>query len=65
MSSTWAVREVQKSFQALGNNAYYYKECTVNARSPAKEPTTRKCLPPACAAGMWRVRCAASAVGTM
>lgn len=37
MSSTFAVREIDKYFQALGNKNYYYKECAINARSPENE----------------------------
>ncbi|MFW5937071.1 MAG: c-type heme family protein, partial [Desulfosalsimonas sp.] len=37
MSSTYAVREMQKYFQSLNPNDYYYKECAINARSPKNE----------------------------
>ncbi|HOV85228.1 MAG TPA: DUF3365 domain-containing protein [Syntrophobacteraceae bacterium] len=37
MSSTYAVREIQKYFSQLGNDTYYYRECAVNARSPENE----------------------------
>lgn len=37
MSSTFAVREIDKQFQALLKKPYYYKEAAVNARSPANE----------------------------
>jgi hypothetical protein len=37
MSSTYAVREIQKYFQGLGNGDYYYKECAINACGPEKE----------------------------
>lgn len=37
MSSTYAVREIDKHFQALNSEEYYYKECAINARSPQNE----------------------------
>lgn len=37
MSSTYAVREIDKNFKALNDEAYYYKECAINARSPENE----------------------------
>lgn len=37
MSSTYAVREMQKYFQTLNPNDYYYKEPAINARSPKNE----------------------------
>lgn len=37
MSSTFAVREIDKLFQGLNPAHYYYKECAVNARSPENE----------------------------
>ena len=37
MSSTYAVREIDKEFQRLTDANYYYKECAINARSPANE----------------------------
>ncbi len=37
MSSTYAIRELEKYFQSLTNMAYYYKECAINARSPENE----------------------------
>lgn len=37
MSSTYAVREMQKYFRSLNPNDYYYKECAINARSPKNE----------------------------
>lgn len=36
MSSTYAVREIDKYFNEIGGN-YYYKECAINARSPENE----------------------------
>lgn len=37
MSSTYAVREIDKIFQARHGKGYYYKECAINARSPLNE----------------------------
>lgn len=37
MSSTYAVREIDKYAKSLGNAFYYYKECAINARSPENE----------------------------
>lgn len=37
MSSTYAVREIDKYFQDLSTADYYYKECAINARSPENE----------------------------
>lgn len=37
MSSTYAVREIDKEFKALAGTDYYYKECAINARSPFNE----------------------------
>ncbi|AFM25685.1 PAS domain S-box protein [Desulfomonile tiedjei] len=37
MSSTYAVRKVDKYFHQLNKNPYYYKECAINARSPENE----------------------------
>lgn len=37
MSSTYAVREIDKLFKGLNPTAYYYKECAINARSPENE----------------------------
>jgi len=37
MSSTYAVREMHKTFKSLSPTDYYYKECAVNARSPQNE----------------------------
>lgn len=37
MSSTYAVREIDKYSQSLTHNKYYYKECAVGARSPENE----------------------------
>lgn len=37
MSSTYAVREIDKYFQDINNADYYYKECAINARSPTNE----------------------------
>ena len=37
MSSTFAVREMDKYFKELNEEDYYYKECAINARSPENE----------------------------
>ncbi len=37
MSSTYAVREIEKYYQSIANQDYYYKECAINARSPENE----------------------------
>lgn len=37
MSSTYAVRGIEKNFQKLSDEDYYYKECAINARSPENE----------------------------
>jgi hypothetical protein len=37
MSSTYAIREMEKHFQSLTDMDYYYKECAINARSPENE----------------------------
>jgi hypothetical protein len=37
MSSTFAVREIDKYFKSLGQGGYYYKESAINARSPENE----------------------------
>lgn len=37
MSSTYAVREIDKYYQSLSNKDYYYKEAAINARSPENE----------------------------
>ncbi|MHC4566261.1 MAG: PAS domain S-box protein [Planctomycetota bacterium] len=38
MSSTYAIRQIDKYFDSLGGyDDYYYKECAVNARSPQNE----------------------------
>ncbi|OFX14196.1 MAG: hypothetical protein A2516_04600 [Alphaproteobacteria bacterium RIFOXYD12_FULL_60_8] len=37
MSSTYAVREVDKTFKTNSPANYYYKEAAINARSPANE----------------------------
>ncbi len=37
MSSTYAVREIDRRFRMLNGGQYYYKECAVNARSPQNE----------------------------
>jgi two-component sensor histidine kinase len=37
MSSTYAVREIDKYFQSLDGTEYYYKESAINARSPENE----------------------------
>ncbi len=40
MSSTYAIREMEKYFQSLTDMDYYYKECAINARSPENEADT-------------------------
>ncbi|MFO7558500.1 MAG: DUF3365 domain-containing protein [Desulfobacterales bacterium] len=37
MSSTYAVREIDKYYQSLTDGNYYYKEAAINARSPENE----------------------------
>ncbi len=37
MSSTYAVREIDKIFKGFSASEYYYKECAINARSPENE----------------------------
>ncbi|MFC1495245.1 DUF3365 domain-containing protein, partial [Thermodesulfobacteriota bacterium] len=37
MSSTYAVREIDKYYQSLSKKDYYYKEAAINARSPQNE----------------------------
>jgi hypothetical protein len=37
MSSTYAVREIDKYFKSLEPGEYYYKECAIDARSPENE----------------------------
>jgi len=37
MSSTYAVREIDKLSRLENHKDYYYKECAINARSPANE----------------------------
>ncbi|MBU0909431.1 MAG: DUF3365 domain-containing protein [Proteobacteria bacterium] len=37
MSSTFAVRKIDKYSQELSGEKYYYKECAINARSPHNE----------------------------
>ena len=37
MSSTYAVREIDKYFKSMASEDYYYKECAINARSPENE----------------------------
>jgi len=37
MSSTYAVREMDKYFKSLNPANYYYKECAIDARSPENE----------------------------
>ncbi len=37
MSSTYAVREIDRHFKSLTQGQYYYKECAINARSPENE----------------------------
>ena len=37
MSSTYAVREMDKYFRSLNPADYYYKECAINARIPENE----------------------------
>ena len=37
MSSTYAIREIEKYFTMISPWKYYYKECAINARSPENE----------------------------
>ncbi|MBN2654883.1 MAG: DUF3365 domain-containing protein [Nitrospirae bacterium] len=37
MSSTYAIREIDKIYQSKSGDGYYYKECAVNARTPENE----------------------------
>ena len=37
MSSTYAVREIDRYSKSLATSEYYYKECAVNARTPENE----------------------------
>ncbi|MGC8604919.1 MAG: c-type heme family protein [Desulfomonilaceae bacterium] len=37
MSSTYAVREINKIFHSFNHEPYYYKECAINSRSPEAE----------------------------
>lgn len=37
MSSTYAVREIDNYAKVLNSAPYYYKECAINARTPANE----------------------------
>jgi PAS domain S-box-containing protein len=37
MSSTYAVREMDRYYQSLAKKDYYYKECAINARNPENE----------------------------
>ncbi len=37
MSSTFAVREIDKQSKVIETKDYYYKECAINARSPENE----------------------------
>ena len=37
MSSTYAVREIEKYFRILADETYSYKECAINARNPENE----------------------------
>lgn len=37
MSSTYAVREIDRYHKAFSKSDYYYKECAINARSPENE----------------------------
>jgi PAS domain S-box-containing protein len=37
MSSTYAVREIDRYYRALSDKDYYYKEAAINARSPQNE----------------------------
>lgn len=37
MSSTYAIREINKYAKTLSELRYYYKECAINARSPENE----------------------------
>ncbi len=37
MSSTFAVREIDKYYKQISDSNYYYKECAINARYPENE----------------------------
>jgi PAS domain S-box-containing protein len=37
MSSTYAVRGIDRYYRSIAKRDYYYKECAINARSPANE----------------------------
>ncbi len=37
MSSTHALREIEKEYAKLAREPYYYKECAINARNPENE----------------------------
>lgn len=37
MSSTYAVRQIDRHFKNLNSADYYYKECAINARNPENE----------------------------
>ena len=37
MSSTFAIREIDRHFRTLNPEVYYYKECAIDARSPENE----------------------------
>lgn len=37
MSSTYAIREIDRIYQSMNREGYYYKECAINARTPANE----------------------------
>jgi len=37
MSSTYAIRQIDKEFRKLNPTNYYYKECAINARHPDNE----------------------------
>jgi signal transduction histidine kinase len=37
MSSTYAIREIDREFQRINGGGYYYKESAINARTPANE----------------------------
>ena len=37
MSSTFAIRQIEKNFKKITSLDYYYKECAINARTPENE----------------------------
>ncbi|MCF8043054.1 MAG: PAS domain S-box protein [Desulfarculaceae bacterium] len=42
MSSTYAVRGIDKLYKDISKSAYYYKECAINARYPANEADSQE-----------------------